>query len=232
MKFSHQLIKGTLVRRYKRFMADIELEKGNMIVAHCPNPGSMRGLKDPDSEVWLSVAENPKRKLKFTWEMIRIGKSLVGINTNRSNAIDQEAISNNVNSELSGYESHRREVNFGKNSRIDILLESPNRSTCYVEVKNVTLKRNRLAEFPDSITARGTKHLGELTKQVKAGNRAVMFYLVQREDCEGFAIADDIDTSYAEAHFCAVRSGVEILCYQCKLTPKRIDLDIQLSVRC
>ena len=231
MKFNHQLIKGSLVRRYKRFLADIELEKGNRITAHCPNPGSMLGLKDPGSEVWISVAENPKRKLKFTWEMIRVGKSLVGINTTRSNTIVQEAISNNVISELSGYESQRREVNYGKNSRIDILLEFSNRPACYVEVKNVTMKRDQLAEFPDAITLRGTKHLGELANQVKAGNRAVMFYLVQREDCEGFMVADDIDISYAEAYNRAVRAGVEILCYQCRLTPNQIDLDTQLAVR-
>lgn len=231
MKFNRNLIKGTLVRRYKRFLADIDLEEEIRITAHCPNPGSMAGLKKPGSEVWVSLAENPKRKLKFTWEMIRVGRSLVGINTNLSNNIVEEAISKNAISELSGYQSHRREVKFGENSRVDFLLEASNRPACYVEVKNVTLKRERLAAFPDSITLRGTKHLFELANQVKAGNRAVIFYLVQRQDCEGFKIADDIDIRYAEAYSYAVKAGVDVLCYQCKLTPKQIDLDTKLFVR-
>ena len=231
MNFNSNLIKGTLVRRYKRFLADIDLEEEIRITAHCPNPGSMAGLKEPGSEVWVSLAVNPKRKLKFTWEMIRVGRGLVGINTNLSNNIVQEGVSKNAISELSGYEFQRREVKYGKNSRVDFLLESSNRPACYVEVKNVTLRRGRLAAFPDSITSRGTKHLFELANQVKAGNRAVIFYLVQREDCEGFTIADDIDIRYAEAYSYAVRTGVDVLCYQCKLTPNHIDLDTQLSVR-
>ena len=230
MRFSDPLLKGTLVRRYKRFLADVVLENGGQITAHCANSGSMLGLKEPGSEVWVSPAHNPERKLKFTWELIRVGGGLVGINTAHPNKIVQEAIESKRITSLLGYQSLRKEVKYGKASRIDILLESPEQPSCYIEVKNVTLRRNHLAEFPDSITSRGTKHLGELTDQVTAGNRAVMFYLVQREDCRSFAVADDIDAAYAKALADAMKAGVEVLCYQCKLTPKNISLDIPISL--
>ena len=143
MKFPDPLIRGTLIKRYKRFLTDVELEDGSVVVAHCANPGSMLSVNDAGAEVWLSPARNPERKLKFTWELIRIGRSLVGINTALPNALVEEAIQNNVISELSGYESIRREVKYGKNSRIDLLLESPKQPPCYVEVKSVTMKRDR-----------------------------------------------------------------------------------------
>ena len=230
MKFTNDLLKGKLVQRYKRFLADIVLDDGKAITAHCANSGSMLGVKDPGSEVWVSPAQNPSRKLKYTWEMIRVGKSLVGINTNHPNNIVKEAIGNNSITDLLGYASIRREVKYGVNSRIDILLEAPDQPDCYVEVKSVTLKRGKLAEFPDAVTTRGTKHLVELTNQVRAGKRAVMFYLVQREDCRGFTLASDIDTNYAQAFSHALKAGVEVMCYRCKLSLKQIILDAPLSI--
>lgn len=225
MRFPAPLIKGTLIKRYKRFLADVALEDGREVTAHCANPGAMTGLKDPGAEVWLSPATNPKRKLKYTWELLRIGEGLVGINTAHPNAIAEEAIAAGKVPELTGYASLRREVKYGQNSRIDILLEDPARPPCYVEVKNVHLKRNGAAEFPDSVTKRGAKHLVELGDMVDAGNRAVMFYMVQREDCDGFQIAADIDPDYGAGLKIAIERGVEILCYQCKLSTQDIVLD-------
>ncbi len=230
MKFSTPLVKGTLVRRYKRFMADIVLETGDKITAHCANSGSMLGVTDEGAEVWVSLADNPKRKLKYTWELIRVGDSLVGINTSLPNKIAQESIENGVVEELQGYANLRREVKYGKKSRIDILLEDPVRPDCYVEVKNVTLRRNKLAEFPDAVTARGTKHLGELANQVAAGDRGVMYYITQREDCDTFTVARDIDPAYAAALEKAVAAGVEVICYSCKLTPEGIQVISPLSL--
>ncbi len=222
MKFPDPLIKGTLVKRYKRFLSDIVLESGEEITAHCANSGTMLSVNDPGSEVWVSPARNPDRKLKYTWELIRVGKSLVGINTALPNKIVQEAIEDGTVPELQGYATLRREVKYGKNSRIDILLEDKTKPLCYVEIKNVTMRRGEVAEFPDAVTARGTKHLGELADQVKAGHRAVMFYLIQREDCESFTLADDIDPAYAEALGAARKAGVEVLAYKCSLTPEEI----------
>ena len=230
MKFSTPLRKGTLVKRYKRFMADIVLETGEKITAHCANSGSMMGVKHEGAEVWVSPSKNPKRKLKYTWELIKVGESLVGINTSLPNKIAQESIETGVVVELQGYETLRREVKYGKNSRIDILLEDPAKAACYVEIKNVTLRRGHLAEFPDSVTARGKKHLGELANQVAAGDRAVMFYLTQREDCDTFTVARDIDPAYAAALEKAVAAGVEVIRYSCKLTPEGIQVISPLSL--
>lgn len=230
MKFSTPLLKGTLVQRYKRFMADIVLDTGEEITAHCANSGSMLGVKEPGSEVWVSPANNPKRKLKYTWELIKVGKSYVGINTSLPNKIVQESIETGVVPELKGYDTLRREVKYGKNSRIDILLEDEAKPDCYVEIKNVTLRRSKLAEFPDAVTARGTKHLGELANQVAAGDRAVMYYLTQREDCDTFTVADDIDPTYAEALETAMAAGVEVICYKCKLTPREIKVASPLKI--
>ena len=230
MKFPTPLLKGTLVQRYKRFMADIVLDTGEEITAHCANSGSMLGVKEPGSEVWVSPANNPKRKLKYTWELIKVGKSYVGINTSLPNKIVQESIETGVVPELKGYDTLRREVKYGKNSRIDILLEDEAKPDCYVEIKNVTLRRSKLAEFPDAVTARGTKHLGELANQVAAGDRAVMYYLTQREDCDTFTVADDIDPTYAEALETAMAAGVEVICYKCKLTPREITVASPLKI--
>ena len=232
MKFPDPLIRGRLIKRYKRFLADVELEGGTIVTAHCANSGSMLSVDEAGAEVWLSPARNPDRKLKYTWEMIRIGRSLVGINTSLPNAIVAEAIEAGRVPELKGYGSLRREVKYGENSRIDLLLEKDGPGEgdkCYVEVKNVTMKRylakDAPAEFPDAVTARGTKHLVELATRVGLGHRAVMFYLVQRQDAKSFAIAADIDPVYAKGLAAARKAGVEVLCYGCKLSKSEIRID-------
>ena len=225
MKFPTPLLRGTLIRRYKRFLADIRLDDGREIVAHCANPGSMLTVCAPGSEVWVSPAAKPSRKLQFSWELIRVGRGLVGINTMHPNKLAAEAIADGTITELAGYATIRREVKYGKNSRIDLLLESPARPPCYVEIKNVTLARTgTFAEFPDSVTARGAKHLIELTDQVAAGNRAVMLYLAQRDDCTHFAPAADIDPAYAKGLIAARRAGVEVFAYGCRVTERGIEV--------
>ncbi len=218
------LITGTLIKRYKRFLADIKLDSGEEITAHCANPGSMMGLSEPGRKVWLSTSDNPKRKLKHSWELLQVADAMVGINTMHPNKLVEEAIREDKIKELCGYASLRREVKYGKNSRIDILLEDGgDERPCYVEVKNVHLSRTPpLAEFPDSVTARGTKHLVELGDMVEQGARAVMMYLVQRTDCESFSLARDIDPKYAENFDLAMKRGVEVLVYGCDISPKFI----------
>lgn len=226
MKFPDPLIKGKLIKRYKRFMADVELENGDVVTAHCANSGSMKSVQDAGAEVWISPAQNPDRKLKFTWELIRIGDAWVGVNTAHPNKIVFDAIEDGTITELQGYETQRREVKYGKNSRIDILLENADGTKCYVEIKNVTMKRNlersEPAEFPDGVTARGAKHLVELTDMVADGHRAVMVYLVQRDDCDAFNLARDIDPEYGAAYDKATAAGVEVIGYTCQLDEKEI----------
>lgn len=228
MQFPDPLVKGTLVKRYKRFLADVELDGGELVTAHCANSGSMESVKEPGAEVWLSPARNPERKLRWTWEMIRVGETLVGINTSLPNHIVAEAIEGGKVPELAGYDGLRKEVKYGKNSRIDILLEDAAKPACYVEVKNTTMRRDLAAgplEFPDAVTTRGAKHLVELADMVKAGHRAVMFYLVQREDGDRFTVAADIDPAYAEGLAVARKAGVEVLCYRCRLNPEAIEVE-------
>ncbi|BAQ17181.1 DNA/RNA nuclease SfsA [Methyloceanibacter caenitepidi] len=215
-RFPSELIEGRLIKRYKRFLSDVELPSGETVTAHCANPGSMLGLAEPGSRVWLSKSNNPKRKLAFSWELIEVdlgrGPALVGINTSSPNGAVAAAIERGLIPELSGYASMRREVRYGTGSRIDVLLEDETRPPCYVEIKNVHLMREPgLAEFPDSVTARGAKHLGELSRVVAAGARAVMVYFVQRGDAEAFALANDIDPNYAAAFEAAMASGIEAL---------------------
>lgn len=222
MRFPNPLVKGTLIKRYKRFLTDVELESGDVVTAHCANPGSMLGLTEPGLEVWLSPAANPERKLRYTWEMVHDGRALVGINTAHPNGLVAEAVEAGTITELQGYGSRRREVKYGKNSRIDILLEGDG-PACYVEVKNVHLSRlPGTAEFPDSVTARGAKHLVEMTDMVAQGHRAIMVYLIQRDDCDHLSIAADIDPNYDEGLTRALESGVEAVAYSCKLTPEAI----------
>ncbi|WP_142848264.1 DNA/RNA nuclease SfsA [Telmatospirillum sp. J64-1] len=230
MLFPTPLVRGRLIRRYKRFLSDHELENGEIVTAHCANSGAMLGLDLPGAEVWLSPATNPARKLAWTWELIRVDGGLVGINTGHPNAIAAEAIAAGLIPELTGYESIRREVEYGQNSRIDLLLEGPGRPKCWVEIKNVHLKRGPAAEFPDAVTARGAKHLAELAERVRAGDRAVMLYLVQRSDCDSFQLASDIDPAYATAFALARRAGVEAFCYACALSPDGIRVDRPLPV--
>jgi sugar fermentation stimulation protein A len=228
MKFEKQLIEGVLIRRYNRFFADVTLKDGKVVTAHCANSGSMLSVKEPGSRVWLTPVDNPERKLKFTWELIEVYGGLVGINTGYPNRLVAEAITAGQIKELKGYDSLKREQKYGKNSRIDILLEKKGKAPCYVEVKNVTMKRaagpKAPAEFPDSVTERGTKHLNELAEVVKSGGRAVMFYLAQRTDAKAFALAADIDPDYAKAFEKAAKTGVEALCYGCDVSTDGITI--------
>jgi sugar fermentation stimulation protein A len=237
MQFDEPLLPGTLIERYKRFMADVRLDRGETVTAHCANTGAMLGLTEPGSRVWLSRAANPKRKLAYTWELIQpTGAAdgpdcFAGVNSMRPNAIAEEAIRAGAVAELTGYVGVRREVRYGENSRIDLHLEAPGKPVCYVEVKNAHLCRTRgLAEFPDSVTARGAKHLRELTHMVAAGHRAVMLYVVQRTDCGRFAVSVDIDPAYGAALSLARQNGVEALCYACTISPTAITLDRALPL--
>ena len=230
MRFPLPLRRATLIRRYKRFLSDHRMDDGSTITAHVANPGAMTGLVDEGLETWLSPAANPKRKLPFSWEMVRIGEGLVGVNAGRPNALAGEAIAAGAIPPLAGYDTIRREVAYGERSRVDFLLEAPGRPPCYVEVKNVRLKRGPAAEFPDSVTARGTKHLRELAAMAEGGARAVMLYIVQREDCERFALAADIDPAYASAFAQARASEVEALAYACRLSPDGIVVDRPLPI--
>ena len=230
MIFDPPLISGKLVKRYKRFLADVILDNGETVVAHCANSGSMMGLKDEGSLVWLSPNQNPKAKLDWRWELASQDGALVGINTSRPNAIVADAIINGEIPELKSYANLRREVKYGHNSRIDILLEGDTKPNCYVEVKSVTLRRPdgpdpKAVEFPDSVTTRGAKHLKELSDMVSTGHRAVMFYLIQRQDCDHFRLASDIDSGYKAAFDKARTAGVEVICYSCTVTPEEITLN-------
>ncbi len=225
MDFPDPLVRGTLIRRYKRFLADVGLDSGETVTAHCPNTGTMLGVCEPGSEVWLSPTTDPARKLRYSWQMIRVGDHLVGINTQNPNRIVEEAIRDFRIPELAGYGAIRREVKYGRNSRIDILLQEPGKPDCYVEIKNVHLMReDGIAEFPDAVSARAAKHQGELADMVESGHRAVTFYLCQRQDCGSFRIAGDIDLTYAKAVRAARDRGVEALCYGCILTPDAISI--------
>jgi sugar fermentation stimulation protein A len=234
MKFHAPLIEGVLVQRYKRFFADVRLPSGEVVVAHCANSGSMLSVKEPGARVWISPAADPSRKLRYTWELIEVNGALVGINTGHPNRIVAEAIAAGEIKELAGYESLKREQKYGKNSRIDILLETPGRAPCFVEVKNVTMRRGftaaHHAEFPDSVTERGAKHLVEMTDMVKNGARAVMFYLVQRTDCANFRVAGDIDPAYEKGLKAALAAGVEAIGYGCDITPGGITIAQPLTL--
>ena len=232
MEFHAPLIEGTLVRRFMRFLADVKLASGEVVTAHCANPGSMLSVREPGARVWLSPAAKPDRKLRYTWEIIEVGGALVGINTALPNFVVAEGIQAGRVPELANYPVLKREQKYGKNSRIDILLEAPDRPRCFVEVKNVTMRRDAggPAEFPDSVTERGAKHLKELGDVVRAGSRAVMFYLVQRGDCARFAIAADIDPVYAQGLKTAMAEGVEVLCYTAKVEPDGIHVDAPLTL--
>lgn len=229
MHLPSPLFPGLLVKRYKRFLADITMEDGATVTAHCANPGSMLGLAAPGARVWLSKSSNPKRKLGWSWELVEVdmgaGPVLVGIHSSAANRIAAEALEAEKIAELTGYQTIRPEVAYGTGSRIDFMLTGPDRRNAYVEVKNVHLSRQvGLGEFPDSVTARGTKHLGELARVVAEGHRAVMLYIIQRADNRRFRLAADIDPAYADAHVAARRAGVEMLCYDCDVTIQKINL--------
>jgi sugar fermentation stimulation protein A len=235
MKFPHPLVEGRLIKRYKRFLADVELTDGTIITASCPNTGSMAGLLDEGNRVWLSQSDNPKRKYRHTWEMLECSKlahkPLVGINTHLPNKLVEEAIKAGKIPELASYSSLRREVKYGKNSRIDLFLESDNQPPCYVEIKNVTFLRTPgLAEFPDTTTARGAKHLAELSDMVAEGCRSMMLYLIQRDDANRFSLADDVDPVYFSAYNKARLAGVETLAWTCHMNAQEITLDRAVPV--
>lgn len=224
MKFEKKLIEGTLIKRYKRFLADVKLTDGNFLTAHCPNSGSMKTCKEPGWKVMLSDSGNPKRKFRYTWEMVHNGVCWIGINTHLANKLAAEAIQNGWIPELTGYDELNTEVKYGNNSRIDILLNS-NTRFCYIEVKNVTLvEEDGFYRFPDSVTERGRKHLYELAEMVKQGHRAVMLYVIQRNDGSIFRPAERIDPAYSESLREVHQLGVEILPYRADVTPGKIEL--------
>jgi sugar fermentation stimulation protein A len=229
MKFASSLVKGKLIQRYKRFLADVELPDGSIVTAHCANSGSMLGLKDPGNEVYLSPATTGK--LKFRWEIVDVNGSLVGINTSLPNKLVEEALMNKAIPEFAAYDNIRREVKYGEASRVDFLLESPDLPPCYLEVKSVMTKRTSFAEFPDAVTARGTKHLVELANMVKDGSRAAMLYVAMRNDCESFALAEDIDPTYVKTSKIAFSSGVEKYCYQCHISLDEIRITKPMQFR-
>jgi sugar fermentation stimulation protein A len=229
MRFPAPLIPATLVRRYKRFLADVVLPGGEEITVHVANPGAMTGLAAPGARVWLSRSDRPGRKLVHSWELVEVdfggGPELVGVNTAHPNALVAEALAAGLIPELAGYATVRREVKYGRSSRIDLLLADPARPACYVEVKNVHLMRTPgLAEFPDSVTARGAKHLDELAAVVAAGYRAVMLFLIQIGSAEKLALARDIDPRYGAAFDRARAMGVEATAYKCALSGEGVAL--------
>lgn len=227
MLFPAPLIGGTLLKRYKRFLADVRLDDGSETTAHCANPGSMLGLAAAGSRVWLSTSANPARRLRHTWELIEVdlgeGPALVGVNTSHPNRIVAEAVMAGAIGELPPPERLRREVRYGRNSRIDLLLERAGQPSCYVEIKNVHLmRRPGVAEFPDAVTARGARHLHELADMKRRGFRAVCFFLVQRSDARRFQLARDIDPAYGAAFDAALAAGVEMVCYGCETSLKGV----------
>jgi len=226
------MVPATLVQRYKRFLSDHRLDSGEVITASCPNTGTMLGLTAPGSRTWLVHAPSPTRKYAYRWELIEDQGTWVGINTGRPNGLVEEALENATIKELQGYTNLRREVKYGSNSRIDILLETEGQPDTYVEVKNCHLRRDgTLAEFPDSVTTRGAKHLDELAEQVRQGNRAVMVFCVQRDDCDHFSVAGDIDPGYAEAFSRARMAGVEALAYVCHVSAEEIRLSHAIPIK-
>jgi sugar fermentation stimulation protein A len=234
MRFAAPLVEGRLLRRYKRFLADVRLASGETITAACPNTGSMLGCCDPGSRVWLSESDSPTRKYRHTWELVESAGVVVGIHTGRPNALVEEAIRAGAIPELARYRDIRREVPFGEErSRIDLVLEAPRRKPCYVEVKNVTAAVERgVALFPDAVSERGAKHLRELMRLKAQGLRAVQFYCVQRGDVREVRPADAIDPVYGRTLREAIAAGVEVLAYGARVGPAEIALERRLSLTC
>lgn len=230
MQFSTPLIQGTLIKRYKRFLADVELADGSVVIAHCPNTGAMTGCAEPGWKVWLSPSTNPKRKLLYTWEVVLTDQlHWIGINTQKANALVKEAIQANKIAELLGYKNLQSEVKFGEeNSRIDFLLRDPEKADCYVEVKSVTLLENEAGYFPDAKTLRGQKHLRELSFIAKQGQRAVLLFCVQHSGIQSVQVAKHIDSDYAKELKQAMLSGVQVLCYDCKISSEKIYINQSL----
>ncbi len=229
MKF-RKLIKGRLVQRYKRFLADVKLADGEVVVAHCPNPGSMLRCAPENAPVWLSKSDNPKRKLKYTWELVKAHGSYVCVNTGHANNVVADALRDGVVTELDGFDDLRREVKYGERSRVDFLLTEGSAKT-YVEVKSVTLSMGRqVSAFPDSVTARGTRHLQELMAMVDEGHRAVMLFCCARADTQVVRPADKIDPVYAQTLRQAAGCGVELLAYRCDVSPRGMWLRERVAI--
>jgi len=228
MKFKERLLQGTLIKRYKRFFVDINY-KNDVITGHCPNTGSMMGLLNKGSKVWFSKSDNPKRKLKYTLQIVENNKKKIGINTLLTNKIVHESLGLKKIIKLNKFTEIKNEVKFSENTRFDFLLSNKNEK-CFLEVKNVTLlRKNSVAEFPDAVTSRGTKHLNELIKATKKGYKAYILYLIQIEGCNSFKIAEDIDEQYKIAFDRALKNGVKILCYDCKLNNEEIKLNKEIK---
>jgi len=233
MRFQTPLEPARLIRRYKRFLADVRLEAdGRDVVAHCANPGSMMGLADPGMRIWVEPNDDPKKKLRYGWRLVdHENGHFTGVDTSVPNRALKRVITAPGIPELAAYETVRPEQKYGENSRIDFLLQHPGLPDAYVEVKSVTLSRQaELAEFPDSVTARGAKHLGALAQMAQEGHRAVLFYLVQRTDCTRVSVAADIDPNYAQAYAKARAAGVEVLAYGTTITPDGIEIATRLDV--
>ena len=231
MKFNKKLLQGTLIKRYKRFFVDIKYQ-GKTITAHCPNSGSMLSLLNTGNSVLFSKSDNPERKLKYTLEIVIINKKLVGVNTHSTNKIILESLKKKKIKSLVKFFNIKNEVKFSDKTRFDFLISNKTQK-CFLEVKNVTLvRKDGIAEFPDSITSRGTKHLKELIIAKKKGFQSYILYLIQREDCKSFKIAHDIDKEYKSAFNDAIKFGVKILCYDCKLSNKEIKLNNQINYEC
>ncbi|HEX6859790.1 MAG TPA: DNA/RNA nuclease SfsA [Caulobacteraceae bacterium] len=223
MKFPQPLARGRLVQRYKRFFADVVLDDGRETTAHCPNPGAMLGLNHPGLGVWVSFSDDPKRKLAHTLELVEQDGGLVGVNTMNPNKLVAEALAGGWIAEVTGYDSVRREVKYGANSRVDFLLEKAGAPPLWLEVKNCHVRRDgTLAEFPDCVAARSLKHLKELSNEVEKGARAVQLFVIQRTDCDAFEACHDLDPAYAAGLTEAAERGVEVLCYACDISPEEI----------
>ena len=231
IQFVPALLSGRFIRRYKRFFADIILDDGQEVIAHCANSGAMLGLLVPGTPVWVSkVPDNSPRQLRYTWELVDIEGSLIGVNTQMPNRLAEKALQNQKIAELLDYPFYKREVKYGTNSRIDFLLTNEQGDRCYLEVKQVHMRVGDVALFPDCVTTRGTKHLQELIKVRQEGARAVMLYVLQRQDCKTFALAADIDPVYAKTAQQAQREGVKFLAYACSLTPDGIEIMNRIEV--
>ena len=230
MKFNETLIAGEFIKRYKRFFVDVKIGEEE-VVAHCPNTGSMMGLMKKGNNVWLSKSSNPKRKLKYTLQIIEDQNTKVGINTHLTNKIVFDALSKRKIKNFKNLDKIQQEVRFGKNTRFDFLITEKNKKT-FIEVKNVTLSRqNDIAEFPDAITSRGLKHIQELLKAKKKGFEIYLFFVIQRNDCSKFESAKDIDPEYCELLLKAVKKNLKILCYDCKFSTKRIQLNREIQFK-
>ena len=230
MFFENKLISGLLIKRYKRFFVDVKINN-QIITAHCPNTGSMYGLLNKGNKVWISKTNNPNRKLKYTLEIIEDNKSKVGVNTHSANKIVYHALKNNLIKEFNADVDIQPETKFGINTRFDFLVTN-NKYKAFIEVKNVTLSRKKgLAEFPDSITARGLKHINELIKASKKKYKIFILFMIQRDDCKSFTIAKDLDPDYANALNKAVKNKLNILCYDCKFSTKGIKLNNKIKLK-